>query len=260
MRRRPFVAALLPVLLLASCGPASTTGSSGTGGATTELTVFAAASLRVVFDEVGLEFQDAYPGTSVRFSYGGSADLISQLDAGAPADVLVTASGPTMDRAIDAGAVTAAPVVIATNVPVLIVPADNPAGLTDLESAAAPGVDLVVCAPQVPCGAAAQTLAENADIDLTPVSEESSVTDVLGKVTTGQSDAGIVYATDATDAADAGEAVTTIDLPGADQARTEYPAAVTAFTGQPEQAQALVDFLRQDPAQALLADAGFQKP
>ena len=256
MRRRP-VAALLPVLLLASCGPASTTGSSGTGGATTELTVFAAASLRVVFDEVGLEFQDAYPGTRVRFSYGGSADLISQLDAGAPADALVTANQSTMDRAIDAGTVTAAPVVIATNVPVLIVPADNPAGLTDLESAAAPGVDLVVCAPQVPCGAAAQTLAENADIDLTPVSEESSVTDVLGKVTTGQADAGIVYATDA---ADAGEAVTTIDLPGADQARTEYPAAVTASTEQPEQAQAFVDFLRQDPAQALLADAGFQQP
>ena len=257
MRRRPFLAALLPVLLLASCGPASTTGGSGTVGATTELTVFAAASLRVVFDEVGLEFQDAYPGTRVRFSYGGSADLISQLDAGAPADVLVTASGPTMDRAIDAGTVTAAPVVIATNVPVLIVPADNPAGLTDLESAAAPGVDLVVCAPQVPCGAAAQTLAENADIDLTPVSEESSVTDVLGKVTTGQADAGIVYATDA---ADAGDAVTTIELPGAEQARTEYPAALTASTEHPDQAQAFVDFLRQDPAQALLADAGFQQP
>ena len=257
MRRRPFLAALLPVLLLASCGPASTTGSSGAGGATTELTVFAAASLRVVFDEVGLEFQDAYPGTRVRFSYGGSADLISQLDAGAPADVLVTASGPTMDRAIDAGTITAEPAVIATNVPVLVTPADNAAGVTDLESAVAPGVDLVVCAPQVPCGAAAQTLAENADIDLTPVSEESSVTDVLGKVTSGQADAGIVYATDA---ADAGDAVTTIELPGAEQARTEYLAALTASTEHPDQAQAFVDFLRQDPAQALLADAGFQQP
>ncbi|MCT1775630.1 molybdate ABC transporter substrate-binding protein [Brachybacterium sp. p3-SID957] len=257
MRRRPFLAALLPVLLLASCGPASTTGSSGTGGATTELTVFAAASLRVVFDEVGTKFEEANPQVTVRFNYAGSADLITQLDAGAPADVLVTANQSTMDRAVDAGTITAAPAVIASNVPVLVTPADNAAGLTDLESAVAPGVDLVVCAPQVPCGAAAQTLAENADIDLTPVSEESSVTDVLGKVTTGQADAGIVYATDA---ADAGEAVTTIDLPGADQARTEYPAAVTASTEQPEQAQAFVDFLRQDPAQALLADAGFQQP
>ncbi len=257
MRRRSFFAALLPVLLLASCGPASTTGSSGTGGATTELTVFAAASLRVVFDEVGTKFEEANPQVTVRLNYAGSADLITQLDAGAPADVLVTANQSTMDRAVDAGTVTAAPVVIATNVPVLIVPADNPAGLTDLESAAAPGVDLVVCAPQVPCGAAAQTLAENADIDLTPVSEENSVTDVLGKVTSGQADAGIVYATDA---ADAGEAVTTIELPGADQARTEYPAAVTASTEHPDQAEAFVDFLQTDPAQALLADAGFQQP
>lgn len=257
MRRRPFLEALLPVLLLASCGPASTTPSSGTGGATTELTVFAAASLRVVFDEVSTKFEEANPQVTVRFNYAGSVDLITQLDAGAPADVLVTASGPTMDRAIDAGTVTAAPVVIATNVPVLIVPADNPAGLTDLESAAAPGVDLVVCAPQVPCGAAAQTLAENADIDLTPVSEESSVTDVLGKVTSGQADAGIVYATDA---ADAGDAVTTIELPGAEQARTEYLAALTASTEHSDQAQAFVDFLQTDPAQALLADAGFQQP
>ena len=61
----------------------------------------------------------------------------------------------------------------------------------------------VICAPQVPCGAATAAVENATGTDIPAVSEESSVTDVLGKVTSGQADAGLVYFTDATGAADA---------------------------------------------------------
>ena len=60
-----------------------------------------------------------------------------------------------------------------------------------------------MCAPEVPCGAATVKAEEATGVTLTPVSEEQSVTDVLGKVTSGEADAGLVYVTDVTAAGDA---------------------------------------------------------
>ena len=67
------------------------------------------------------------------------------------------------------------------------------------------GKKLVVCAEEVPCGSATAQLEEVNNIELAPVSEEQSVTDVLGKVTSGEADAGLVYTTDAKSAGDAVE-------------------------------------------------------
>ncbi len=77
----------------------------------------------------------------------------------------------------------------------IAVPPDNPAGVETLQDLAG-DLNLVLCAPEVPCGAAAQTVARSAGVELEPVSEEQSVTDVLNKVTSGEADAGLVYVTD----------------------------------------------------------------
>ncbi|HQR79042.1 MAG TPA: substrate-binding domain-containing protein, partial [Actinomycetota bacterium] len=47
--------------------------------ATTEITVFAAASLQQTFTELGRQFEAAHPGTTVKFSFGGSSTLVAQL-------------------------------------------------------------------------------------------------------------------------------------------------------------------------------------
>ena len=70
-----------------------------------------------------------------------------------------------------------------------------------------PGVKIVVCAPEVPCGAATVEGRDGGGVTLTPVSEESSVTDVLGKVTSGEADAGLVYVTDVMAAGDEVEGI-----------------------------------------------------
>lgn len=219
------------------------------------VTVFAAASLAEVAQEVAAVVEAAAPGTTVRLSFAGSTDLVAQVLAGAPADVLMTADEETMGRAVAAGAV-GEPVVVAVNHPVLVVPAGNPAGVTGLD-ASLTGAALVVCAPQVPCGRAAQELAERHGATLAPVSEESAVTDVLGKVTSGQADAGIVYATDARRA---GPAVTVVPVPGAQEVVNRYPAATVAGSPAPALAARWVEVLTGPVGRRILDDAGFGLP
>lgn len=161
-------------------------------GLADDAVVFAAASLSEVFPQI-------VAGSS--YSFDGSSGLVDQLKGGAPADVFASADKANMDKAVEAGVIEGNPVLFATNYLVLVVPAGNPAGVTGFD-ASLDSAKLVTCAAEVPCGAATQRLAEASDTKLAPVSEESSVTDVLGKVTSGEADAGIVYVTDATRADD----------------------------------------------------------
>lgn len=245
------VAAL--ALLAAGCtAPASPSGSPATP--TRTLTVFAAASLRGAFTQLGADFASAHPGVVVRFSFGGSNGLVDQLQAGAPADVLASADEVTYARAHEAGLVTPG-TLCATNALTLVVAPGNPTRIAGLDTLA--GRKLVVCAVGVPCGNATAALARDAGVPLAPVSREQSVTDVLGKVISGEADAGIVYATDARAA---GEKVTTVTLPGADAHLNRYPVGTTATAAHPELARAFVDHVTGPQGRAVLTSFGFGTP
>ncbi|HLS26071.1 MAG TPA: molybdate ABC transporter substrate-binding protein [Beutenbergiaceae bacterium] len=220
-----------------------------------DLTVFAAASLHGVFEDLAEEFTLQHPQARVRFSFAGSADLVAQLNAGAPADVLAAADESTMAAAIGAGSVQEEPRIFAANTLVLITPPDNPAGIGDVSDLA--GTDVVVCAPHVPCGAATVELAQRLGFEVQPVSEEGSVADVLGKVSSGQARAGLVYRTDARAA---GDAVRAVEIPGADDVVNRYPIAVASETSQSTLAQAWVDFVLGPQGRDALTEAGFRTP
>lgn len=251
------IAALVTALLLSACGSAtqgqdtttpatdspSPTTSSPAGDSTTEgVVVFAAASLNKVFPEIA-------PAT---YSFDGSSGLVDQMQGGAPADVFASADQKNMDKAVAAGLIDGDPVMFATNHLVLITPADNPGGVTGLD-ASLDGKKLVICSAEVPCGAATVKLAEKTGITLQPVSEESKVTDVLGKVSSGEADAGLVYATDATSA---GEAVQTFEIPGADEDPNTYWIAKVKNAKDPAGADAFIAKIAGEGAVAL-AKYGF---
>ncbi|MDY6869861.1 MAG: molybdate ABC transporter substrate-binding protein [Actinomycetota bacterium] len=187
------------------------------------LAVFAAASLRTSFAEIGEQFEHDHPGMNVEFSFAGSSDLVTQLTQGAYADVFASADNRIMDRAAEAGLLGGAPVGFTANTLTIAVTPGNPKGIRLLRDLSARDVSVVLCAPQVPCGHAAAAVEEASGVDLQPVSEEPSVTDVLNKVTSGQADAGLVYVTDARDA---GERVTVVGFPEAAQAVNTYSIAV----------------------------------
>jgi len=255
---------------VSSSGKASSSASSSAGGSSAggssaaasappsgsaPLTVFAAASLKATFTQIGTIFQQENPGSTVTFNFAGSSDLVAQLIAGAPADVFASADTANMTKATDAGLVSGTPLNFATNTLTIVTPPGNPAGITSFADLAKPGVAVVVCAPQVPCGAAAQKVETNTGVTLTPVSEENSVTDVLGKITSGQADAGLVYVTDASGA---GDKVTTVSFPESTTVVNTYPIATLTAATEPSLAMTFVELVTGPEGQQLLAAAGFQ--
>ena len=194
---------------------------------------------------------------SVDVNYGGSSGLVQQLTEGAPADVFASADQKNMTKLTDADLAQGEPKIFATNVLTLVVPKDNPAGITSVQDVLDKKVKLVTCAPEVPCGAATQKVEQANGVELAPVSQENAVTDVLGKVTSGQADAGIVYVTDAQAA---GDKVTTIDIPMADEAVNNYPIVALKDSEQPELAAQFVDLVTGEQGQKVLRDAGFGAP
>ncbi|SOD95174.1 molybdate ABC transporter substrate-binding protein [Blastococcus haudaquaticus] len=273
MRTRPLLALLAAGVLLAGCGgegdaPAGEeeilTDPSGDAGLAGTLTVFAAASLTDVFTEVGDRLEQENPGLEVQLNVAGSAALAAQLEQGAPADVFAPADEAQMARVVDAGLATG-PELFASNRLMLALPLDNPAGIEQPEQAGIPGiadllvrdVTLAVCAPEVPCGAAAAEVLDRAGLSDVPDTYEDDVRAVLTKVLLGEVDAGLVYRTDVQTA---GNDVVALAFREAEAARNRYPVAVLEEAPNREAAQAFVDLVLSDEGRQLVADAGFFEP
>ena len=267
--RRAAIAAvsLLSAVCLAACGGSasnSATGaasgaasagtSGGAGKATGKVTVLAAASLQKAFEEIEKTVEKDNPGLDVTFDFQGSQDLVASLAGGDSADVLATANNSTMKTAAEQKLV-GNQTEFATNVLTLIVPKGNPKRITGLDSSLE-GANLVICAPEVPCGEATKKLAEAQGITLKPVSEEQKVTDVRGKVESGEADAGIVYTTDAAAAKDKADK---IDIPDGGVVN-HYPIAQTASPENAAGTKVFIDAVTGKTGQEVLAKYGFGKP
>lgn len=241
-------------ILLSTAACSAPEGSSGV-----ELTVFAAASLKTPLEQLAEDFERQHDGVSVRISFAGSSDLVTQIAGGAPADVLATADEATMERTEAAGLLDGTPSPFATNSMTIAVPSGNPAGVTTFADLASDELITVVCAPQVPCGAAAERVERAAGVTLSPVSEEHHVRDVLGKVASGEADAGVVYVTDVA----ASDAVEAVELPDDINTTTRYPIAAVAGGGHSDLAQQFVDLVVADgrgEGEDRLSGAGFGAP
>ncbi len=263
LRARPSLASVsLVSLLLAS--PARASGPDGGKSDATSLTVFAAASLKEVFGKLAGTFEREHHGLKVRFNFAGSQELRAQLEHGAPADVFASADTRQMDSARAAGVVDA-PKLFATNVPVIVVPADNPGKVRSLADLATVK-RLVIGTPEVPIGAytlqildrARATLGADfpAKVQARVVSRELNVRQVLTKVSLGEAEAGIVYRTDARSV---GDKVRVVEIPPDINVVAEYPIATVTRAPRPELARQWVALVTGPVGQAALAEAGFGK-
>jgi molybdate transport system substrate-binding protein len=245
------LATVLSLALLSGCA------SSNTPSTPSKIIVFAAASLKKSFTEIGEQLKTDNPGADVEFSFAGSSDLVTQLSQGAPADVFASADTANMNKAAQAGLLAGNPVNFASNTLTIAVAPGNPKSITSFRDLAKPGLSVVVCAPQVPCGSATQKVEQATGVKLAPVSEESSVTDVLNKVLTGQADAGLVYGTDALAA---GSKVQSVPFPESAAAVNTYPIAVLQESRNADLARKFIDAVTGAAGQKVLTANGFAKP
>jgi molybdate transport system substrate-binding protein len=260
MRLRVPALLITATLALAACG---STGSSGTssspsasGSVTGSITVFAAASLKESFTTIGTQFEAAHPGAKVTFNFGASSTLATQITQEAPADVFAAASTTTMDTVVQAGA-AADPKTFAVNTMEVATPPTSTVAITSLADLAKPGVKVVVCQKEVPCGVAAAAVLATNKVSVSPVSEEADVKAVLTKVELGEADAGIVYVTDVKAA---GDKVVGVEIPTDQNVTTKYPIAVISASTQAATARAFVAYVLSPAGQSVLSAAGFAAP
>lgn len=264
MRRITAALAVLALGLLSGCGgsgdstaPAGSAGSAG-GSASVAgtINVFAAASLQEAFSRIGNRFEARHPGTKVVFNFGPSSGLAEQIGQGAPADVFASASAKNMDTVVSRGDAATATDLVANRM-AIAVPPTNPAGIATVADLARKGVTVALCQPQVPCGATALRVFDNAKVTVTPVTQEVDVKSTLSKVTLGEVDAGVVYVTDVRAA---GDAVAGIEIPDDVNASTTYPIATLTGSMNKSTAQAFVDYVLSPGGVTVLTAAGFTRP
>ncbi len=254
-----------------SPSPTSTTAAPTAASAAArldgELTVFAAASLTAAFKDVGAAFEDANSGVDVTFNFAGSPALRTQVEEGAPADVLALADNKNMQAALDKKLVAQAWRTFARNRLVIAVPSANPGEISAPVDLANGGLKLVLAQEDVPVGNYARESLGNMEADATfgagfrdrvlanVVSNEPNVKAVVTKVQLGEADAGIVYATDIT--GDLKGTVTAIPIPDEFNVVATYPVSVVSDAKEPEIAAAFIDFLLSAAGQAILEEHGF---
>ena len=251
-------AALVPMALAGCAG--DTAGGTPTPREeplTGQVVVLAAASLTETFDALAAEFEAENPDVDVVISYGGSSALAEQIIGGAPAAIFAAASTTTMQSVVDAGLTLDEPVVFARNILGIAVPPGNPGGITRLADLADPAKTIALCAPEVPCGAAAVRAFEQAGLSPAPDTLEPDVKSVLTKVRLGEVDAGLVYRTDILAA---GDEVEGIGLAESEQVATDDVIAALDPAGSSGAAHAFLSFLLSDHARQVFIRAGFQAP
>lgn len=247
MSRTGALVATALVILAASCGGGS--GSNGRADAQSQnVTVFAASSLTDAFTDIGKAYEATHAGAKVTFSFAASSDLVQQVQQGAPADVIATASTTTMDEVATELADPAKP--FARNKLVIVTESGNPKHISSLADLARSGVVVVLAADGVPAGDYARQALADAHVTVHPKSLEDNVRGVLTKVELGEADAGIVYVTDALVAGSKVASVPIADAPVA-----TYPIAAVNGDGRD-----FVDFVLSTRGQGILKRYGFLAP
>jgi len=246
-------------LIVAACSSSSTSApTSTTPPLSGAITVSAASSLSKVFTSLATSFEAVHHGTSLRFNFGSSGALATQIVEGAPSDVFAAAAAAPMAEVQAAGDLAESPTTFARNSLEIVVKPGNPLGIHGLGDL--PRVHVVaLCVLTAPCGANAAEVLTRARVNLLPtgVTRGPDVDATLAQVTTGDADAAIVYVTNA---ATVGTTAVGVAIPKSQNAVTSYPIAVLRTTSDPQLARAWMAYVLGPVGVRALLQAHFLPP
>lgn len=229
--------------------------------------IFAAASLKNALDEASALWAKQ-TGKATRISYAGSNALAKQIEAGAPADLFISADEAWMNYAEKAGSIrSGSRFDLLRNALVLIAPAGAGAGAdpqialapdlgSTLSKALAGGKLAMANTDAVPAGKYGKAALDKLgawEAVKGQVAQAENVRAALLLVARGEAPLGIVYATDA--AAEPKVRVVAT-FPSDSHPPITYPAALTKDSANPD-AAAFLAFLTSPPARGAFERQGF---
>lgn len=227
------------------------------------LTVFAAASLRDVFTELGKEFERTHDA-KVTFNFAGSQELRTQIEHGAPADVFAAADEVHMGALVDLKRVVS-PRVFAMN-GLIVVVADEARDRIRTVSDLPLADRIVIGGDTVPVGRYTLQMLDKANqllgtefrtrVEAKVASRELNVRQVLAKVKLGEADAGVVYRTDAATV----NGLATVTIPTELDVVARYPIALVVDAPHAELATQWIEHVTGDAGTRALTHAGFVVP
>ena len=232
-------------------------GFSGCARNDLELFVFAASSLTDAFGAVEARFESSHTDVDIVFNFGPSDGLAGQIQSEGTADVFASASTRWMNEvAADPG--VSGRVDFAHNRLVVVTPADDPAGISDLADLAQPGVQVVLAAEGVPVGDYAREALASAGIlegvTANVVSNEEDAAGVTAKISSGEADAGIVYLSDLSTTA--AEDLRSVVIPDDVNVEAIYPIAVVQGTANPDLAREFLELVVSPEGGRILEEHG----
>lgn len=230
------------VLVTVACSPA---------GERETLTVFAASSLALAFEDLAARFEDEHPGVEVVLSLAGSQTLATQIESGAEPDVFASADEVQMERAVAAAPPQVGPSIFASNRLAIAVAEGNPHGIETVEDLAGPDLVVVIGTEEVPVGRYSREVLEAAGVEPQVASYEADVGFVLTKVGLGEADAGLVYESDLVRSDGAVEGV---EIPPS----INVTAAYTIAGWGEGMSHEFVEFVMSDEGREALHAAGFE--
>jgi molybdate transport system substrate-binding protein len=253
MSQRWIASALMTVVVAALVG--------GSPAKAADVLVFGAASLKEALDEQAKQFEAA-SGNKVVISYGASNALAKQIEAGAPADLFISADLDWMDYVDQRGLVIPSTRAnLLRNSLVLIAPAASKSTLKigpgfGLAAALGPNKLAMANPDSVPAGRygkrALEYLGVWAGVEK-QVARAENVRAALALVSRGEAPFGIVYSTDAL----SDKGVRVVDtFPAASHPPILYPVAVLT-SSRSSAAKPFLGFLRSAPARATWENYGF---
>ena len=269
----------LMLTALFGCGQASQTADGPQdpqSAQTTELTVFAAASMTETLNRIAEDYRTVEPNVSLTFNFASSGDLLSQIKEGADCDVFISAA-PKQMNALDGSLKDDADknpdgldelldgtrIDLLENKVVLAVPEGNPKGIESFDKLAeqlkAGEVFLAIGNSDVPVGQYTQKIFAHYGLDEQSLADAgvltygSNVKEVTTQVSEGAVDCGIIYATDAYSAGLESVDEATADMCG----QVIYPAAVLRNSAHPDEAKAFLDYLTGEDAGRVFESVGF---
>jgi len=223
-----------------------------------ELTISAASSLTDAFTALAVQFRKDNKGLKVRLNFGSSSTLITQIQSGAPSDLLASADLTSIEKLIATGNVVVTPKVFARNSLTIAVKPRNPKSVRTIADLASLSF-IALCGKTVPCGVYATSVLNRAGVVIaeSKVTRGMDVKATLSAVANGDADAAIVYKTDVLAAK---KTVVGIDIPSAQNVKAMYGIAPIRGSKNLANTKAFIDFVLSEQGWQILKSFGFQRP